>query len=258
MALAGTYTPTHRQGAVASTSTNITPAPSPTPFSETRTVALSHINTHKLTLRPVSFRAAISEAATLFDLDEATITLQVQVGQTWYEVMENAWDTPTLTKTDPMPLKVYVDQAKLKRQHEKEACACEGEVERPTKESTDGDLREEEGMINVAGSKNILFWVSQKVFDTFKQYLDSEAVRTDVPWIDLRQAMSAIGFEGRRTSAYAWKFYPTGTIENNDTKAQPGGLDRKEAAESIRARYEHVCRGLSDVIFLLKDKTVFT
>ncbi|KAK4696805.1 hypothetical protein P7C70_g8315, partial [Phenoliferia sp. Uapishka_3] len=84
--------------------------------------------------------------------------------------------------------------------------------------TTDGDSTETEGVFNVSGSETVLFSVSQKVYDTFDQYLGSNAVRTDVPWIDFRQAMSAIGFEGRKTSGgSSWKFYPTGNIENNET-----------------------------------------
>ncbi|KAK4704491.1 hypothetical protein P7C70_g1725, partial [Phenoliferia sp. Uapishka_3] len=117
--------------------TNARPVPLATSSKETRTIALAH-TTHKLILRPASLRAAINEAATLFSLDPATFNLKIQVGQSWYEVTEDTWDTAALTKTDPMPLKVSIDYVKVKRarEQEKEACASEDELKPPAKKPT--------------------------------------------------------------------------------------------------------------------------
>ncbi|KAL8277155.1 hypothetical protein RQP46_010483 [Phenoliferia psychrophenolica] len=81
--------------------------------------------------------------------------------------------------------------------------------------TSDGDTTETEGELTADGE--LIFRVSQRVYDTFDQYLGSSAVRTDVPWTEFLYAMKAIGFEGRKTVGSSWKFHPTGKIANNDS-----------------------------------------
>ncbi|KAK4701391.1 hypothetical protein P7C70_g4844, partial [Phenoliferia sp. Uapishka_3] len=84
--------------------------PTSPPPSETRTIALGYKDRYKLIARPPTLQDAILKAASpsVFNLTASALTLQVQVGNMWYDVLEETWGLAALSAMDPMPLRVSV------------------------------------------------------------------------------------------------------------------------------------------------------
>ncbi|KAK4704354.1 hypothetical protein P7C70_g1854, partial [Phenoliferia sp. Uapishka_3] len=106
--------------------TDASPAPVRFPPDGTRTLALKYLEFNKLIARPSSLTLAKVACAAAFDLAAENVMLQVQIGDAWFEVLEDAWNTAALTKSDPSIIRVSVARNVTKRGRD-ELCGSDSE-----------------------------------------------------------------------------------------------------------------------------------